>query len=249
MDKKITPTATDKKKSFVVYQDQGEFFHELSDEDAGKLIKHIFLYEDGNAPELSGSLKFAFIGIRQSLDRNRKKHENVSKVRSEAGVKGAKAKHSKDGNCQNDGSKADNSYENDSDSDSDSENDSDNENDSESRYSPEARDIADKLLESILSWKPDYKCPCKSVMLGWVDACDKAIRIDARKPERMLEIIKWLPSHEGRGGFTWRANVLSGTTLRKQFDRLDIAINEDNKPVSRHGSGEYEQVIDIPEVQ
>ena len=235
----------DNKKSFLLHCDLIFTISKLPDEKAGKLFKHILEYVNDKTPKNPEDLiiDIAFEPIKQSLKRDLKKYEKRCERNTINGFKGGRPKNPKEptglSGLKNKPKKAD----------SDSDSDSDNENDSESRYSPEARDIADKLLESILSWKPDYKCPCKSVMLGWVDACDKAIRIDARKPERMLEIIKWLPSHEGRGGFTWRANVLSGTTLRKQFDRLDIAINEDNKPVSRHGSGEYEQVIDIPEVQ
>jgi hypothetical protein len=58
------------KNSFVVMQEHKEIFDSLTDEQAGLLIKAIFQYEeDKSEPEFDGVLKFAFIPIRQSLDK------------------------------------------------------------------------------------------------------------------------------------------------------------------------------------
>lgn len=77
--------------SFILYTEQKEIFESLSDEQAGKLIKQIFNYiNTGQEPTLDGMLKVAFIPIRQNLDRNNDKWEDVKKKRSEAGKAGAK---------------------------------------------------------------------------------------------------------------------------------------------------------------
>lgn len=78
------------KDSFILYTEQKEIFESLSDEDAGKLIKQIFKYiETGQEPEIKGMLKIAFIPIRQNLDRNNDKWEDIKQKRSEAGKVGA----------------------------------------------------------------------------------------------------------------------------------------------------------------
>jgi hypothetical protein len=88
--------------------------------------------------------------------------------------------------------------------------------------------LARSLLDSILSWKPDYKKP--SSLDAWADEIGKAIRLDKRLPDKLEAIINWLPSHVGNNGFTWRANILSGAKLRAQYDKLDIAMR---KPLSK----------------
>ena len=51
-----------KKDSFILYTEQIELFQELSDEQAGELIKGIFEYvKTGKAPEYTGMSKMAFI--------------------------------------------------------------------------------------------------------------------------------------------------------------------------------------------
>lgn len=46
------------KKSFLLYVDQRNLFHALTDEEAGKLIKHIYDYvSDLNLIQLIGLLK------------------------------------------------------------------------------------------------------------------------------------------------------------------------------------------------
>lgn len=84
------------KDSFILYTEQKEIFENLSDEDAGKLIKQIFKYiETGQEPEINGMLKIAFIPIRQNLDRNNDKWEDIKQKRSEAGKLGAEIKKQK----------------------------------------------------------------------------------------------------------------------------------------------------------
>jgi hypothetical protein len=81
------------KKSFVLYTDQREVFEELSDEDAGKLIKHIFSYVNDENPETDDKLiRLAFLPIKTQLKRDLKMWDEKKHLRSEAGKKGGLAK-------------------------------------------------------------------------------------------------------------------------------------------------------------
>jgi hypothetical protein len=83
------------KKSFVLYTDQREVFEELSDEDAGKLIKHIFSYVNDENPETDHKLiRLAFLPIKTQLKRDLKMWDEKKHLRSEAGKKGGLAKSS-----------------------------------------------------------------------------------------------------------------------------------------------------------
>ena len=81
------------KKSFVLYTDQREVFEELSDEDAGKLIKHIFAYVNDENPETNDKfVRLAFLPIKTQLKRDLKIWDEKKHQRSEAGKKGGLAK-------------------------------------------------------------------------------------------------------------------------------------------------------------
>jgi hypothetical protein len=83
------------KKSFVLYTDQREVFEELSNEDAGKLIKHIFSYVNDENPETDDKLiRLAFLPIKTQLKRDLKMWDEKKQLRSEAGKKGGLAKSS-----------------------------------------------------------------------------------------------------------------------------------------------------------
>jgi hypothetical protein len=83
------------KKSFVLYTDQREIFEELSDSDAGKLIKHIFSYVNDENPETEDKLlRLAFLPIKTQLKRDLRTWDEKKQLRSEAGKKGGLAKSS-----------------------------------------------------------------------------------------------------------------------------------------------------------
>ena len=79
----------EEKKSFVVYCDLKEILNELSDEEAGILFKAMVNYaQNGVEPELGIPLKYVWIPIRQQMERDAEKWNEVKKVRSAAGRKG-----------------------------------------------------------------------------------------------------------------------------------------------------------------
>ena len=71
-------------------------FNELSDEQAGKLIKTIFQYVNDLNPEPQGLIKLAFIPIKQQLKEDLVKWEDTCSKRSEAGKKGMASRYNKD---------------------------------------------------------------------------------------------------------------------------------------------------------
>jgi hypothetical protein len=78
------------KKSFVLYSDQKELFEHLSNEQAGKLIKHIFKYVNDENPTCEDPIvNLAFITIKAALKRDLASWEEKLKQRSEAGKKSA----------------------------------------------------------------------------------------------------------------------------------------------------------------
>lgn len=68
------------KDSFILYLDHQEIFEMLTDEQAGQLIKSIFLYErTGTMPKMDKMLNLAFVPIMQILDKNRRRYDEKCK--------------------------------------------------------------------------------------------------------------------------------------------------------------------------
>ena len=88
------------KKSFVLYSDYKDVFSELSDKDAGQLIKHIFSYVNDENPVTENPLvKLSFIPIKNQLKRDLVDWEHTRAERSESGriggIKSGEARRSK----------------------------------------------------------------------------------------------------------------------------------------------------------
>ena len=91
----------------MLYTDQREVFDELTDEDAGKLIKIIFAYVNDENPEVNDRLlKVAFLPIKTQLKRDLVIWDEKKQQRAEAGRKGGLAKASNATFATNDSSKA-----------------------------------------------------------------------------------------------------------------------------------------------
>ena len=87
------------KKSFILYCDQRGTWERLSDEQAGKLIKHVFSYVNDENPESDFITELAFEGIKRALKSDLKKYEAIKEKRSEAGRKGGKQTQAKQANA------------------------------------------------------------------------------------------------------------------------------------------------------
>ncbi len=84
------------KKSFVAYADWIDSFEELSDEEAGRLVKHMFRYVNDLNPEAPDKLtKMCFIPIKATLKRDLHKYESIRERNAKNGAKGGRPKKSK----------------------------------------------------------------------------------------------------------------------------------------------------------
>lgn len=82
------------KKSIIVYADWIELFESLTDDEAGKLIKHFFRYvNDQNPTPPDRITELSFIPIKQSLKRDLDKWEGRLSERSLNGRKGNLKRH------------------------------------------------------------------------------------------------------------------------------------------------------------
>ena len=81
------------KKAFVAYCDWLESFEELTDEEAGKLIKHLLRYVNDQNPEPPDRItQMCFIPIKQSLKRDLRKYEERAERSRLNGAKGGRPK-------------------------------------------------------------------------------------------------------------------------------------------------------------
>ena len=86
------------KKSFLLYTDVHFTVKKLTDDQAGKLFKHILSYVNDENPEFNEAneaneankliLEIAFEPIKQSLKRDLRKYEEIIEKRSDAGTLG-----------------------------------------------------------------------------------------------------------------------------------------------------------------
>jgi hypothetical protein len=77
------------KKTIVIYADYLSTFDKLTDEEAGRLIKHLLRYVNDLNPESDRMTQLLFEPMRQQLKRDLEKWEQVKGKRSESGKAGA----------------------------------------------------------------------------------------------------------------------------------------------------------------
>ncbi len=84
------------KKGFLMYADQREQFDQLTDEQAGKLIKHLFAYVNDENPQTNDIVtKISFTPIKSQLKRDLEKYEEKKEQWSKAGKASAEARKKK----------------------------------------------------------------------------------------------------------------------------------------------------------
>lgn len=77
------------KRSFLLYADFANIFYELTDEEAGQLIKHLFKYVNDENPVMDNRLlKIVFEPIKLQLKRDLKQWEQTIQGRSDGGSLG-----------------------------------------------------------------------------------------------------------------------------------------------------------------
>jgi hypothetical protein len=85
--------------------------------------------------------------------------------------------------------------------------------------SPDALRLSELLADLILQNNPRNTSVNNGKRAAsiqrWASDIDKLIRIDGQPPSIVERVIQWSQTDE-----FWRSNVLSGSTLRKQWDKL-----------------------------
>jgi hypothetical protein len=84
--------------------------------------------------------------------------------------------------------------------------------------SAEASEISSLLLEKVKEIKPDIKL--KKVE-DWPKEVDRMIRLDGRSAEKIRDIVHWLPTSD-----FWRKVVHTPQSLRKNFDKIEMSMND-----------------------
>lgn len=101
--------------------------------------------------------------------------------------------------------------------------DSDTDSETEIRVaSDDARRLADLMAAMIRERLPKGRIPAK--LDGWALDIDKLNRIDCHDWDEIERVLRW-----SQADAFWSANILSGATLRRQFDKLTLAMR---RPVS-----------------
>ncbi len=73
----------------MLYHDYWNSFKLMNDEELGKLLKHLFVYErEGKLPqETDERIEFAFYMIKENLDRDREKYASICERNKELAKK------------------------------------------------------------------------------------------------------------------------------------------------------------------
>jgi len=86
-----------------------------------------------------------------------------------------------------------------------------------------AEKISNYLLSKIISVNPKFKKPN---LKGWIDEIEKAIRLDNRTEQELINAIDWI--YTPAGSF-WQKNILSGKKLREKYDTMNMQVISNKK--------------------
>lgn len=84
--------------------------------------------------------------------------------------------------------------------------------------------LATLLLSKILERKADFRKPD---LQAWAKEIDLMIRRDQRTPDRIEKVILWIQGDS----CWWQNNILSTSSLREKFDRLELEMNKEKKSI------------------
>lgn len=193
------------KNSFIIYTDWKQDFEFLTNEEAGKLIKHLLQYASDEKPSLENEdrlLQFAAQKMKAVMKKDLKKYEETCRKKSEAGRKGGVNSGKSRSSKQNEANEANASI------GKQNEHDNDNDNDINIRVINNSFVSIENCDESVqdfqgnkkyffiayLFWELWYKenpnsKTMKEAKVGkWVDDVRKIVEIDKTSIERLIGI-------------------------------------------------------------
>jgi len=206
----------DGKNTFNLYADMIGVFEKLPDEKAGQLIKHIFRYVNDQNPETDDLIiNIAFEPIKVKLKRDLTAWEE----RCSKNTENIRKRWNKEDTTVYNPIQKDSKH---TDKDKDKDKDKDIKITTYPDDSVEMR-LANLMVMGIVELNTSFKRPN---MQSWAKEFNLIIRIDKREPEDIKFLMGWI----NRNSF-WSKNILSPTSLRKQFDRLTMETkNEPARP-------------------
>ena len=89
------------KDNFLLKKSYQEIFNELSNEEAGELIKGIFQYVNTGNSGLSGLLNVVFLSIKKYIDDNEQKYQKICERNKKNGLNGGRPKKEDDDGNEN----------------------------------------------------------------------------------------------------------------------------------------------------
>jgi len=94
-------------------------------------------------------------------------------------------------------------------------------------------DFARWMLSRLLILNPNFKKPN---LESWANTLRLMIEVDKRDPVLIGKVFEWANNDE-----FWSSNILSANSLRKQFDKLVVKVNQPQKAakVSMSGGGDW----------
>jgi len=237
------------KKSFVLYTEFIETFESLNDEDAGKLVKHLFKYVNDQQPETDNPIvKIAFIPIKQKLKRDLKKYESICERNSKNGAKGGRPKQKKEPKEPKEPKRTQKNPKEPKKADHDNDHDNDKHDINKSLLSEiEISDVPIELQEYykialgfqklFIKNLKEREAPTKNQreanFKNYVTPIRLMIENDNTSREQIRQAYDFLKSKEGE---FWKSNILSTKKLREQIDQLIAQKNapkkDSNKPDS-----------------
>ena len=207
------------KKGFLLYRDIIHTVEHLSDEEAGKLFKHILQYVNDLQPTTEDKVVLlTFEPIKQSLKRDLQKYNKMIAQRSAAGKKSVQArlKRQKEQEAnstpvQTVEQKQTNSTVIDSDSESESVIVSVNEIQIEVNKKKFSSDEVFQTFDRLKKFFETKHLPKTTTgLLKWLQEIDKLHRIDKHDFDKIVEVVKWAKNHS-----FWKTNFFTVLKLRK----------------------------------
>ena len=226
------------KKSFVLYVDSKETWEELTDEQAGKLIKHIYKYVNDENPIMDDQLlNIAFLPIKHQLKRDLKRWESKQKQRSEAGKRSAEIRASKQNEKQRKATTVKSRSTkstvsvnvNDSVSVSVSDSVIKKEPSCPRNYSDDDYIMSEFIFDRVKAIYPNAKQPNLD---KWANTIRLIREYDKLSHKQIQTVFIWANNNS-----FWQANIRSPEKLREKYEELDIKMQSENS------NGTYQQAL------
>lgn len=225
------------KKSFLVHIDSLSVLDDLTDEQAGQLLKAISAYQKGEEINLNPIVKIAFSPFKNQFMRDNEKYEKTCEIRAKAGALGGKAKAEKDKQDLANASKSKQYLAKLADSNNKNKNKTNNKSELISnlptdgkppaikKFSDEDLRFSEWFYQGLLTINPNHKKPNLETS-GWADAVRLMREQDKRTHEEMASLFDWV-----RLNNFWKAQILSPKKLREKWDQLAIQKQSNKKPM------------------